>query len=114
MRHEPAYVQCCGETLSELVAPLLFRGQPLGVLNVESTHLDVFTQEHKEILAAIADVTAAALKRRELQRDTDLMKEVGEDLASAQGLRQTLDKAVSAITRTTLARLCYLYLRACF
>jgi GAF domain-containing protein len=111
VRQDSAYIECCKETRSEVVAPLLFRGQPLGVLNVESTRNDAFTQEHEEILAVIAELAAAALKRRELQRNTDLIKEVGRDLASAQDLRQTLDKAVAAITQTTLARLCYLYLR---
>lgn len=55
----PIYKQCFEGIKSELVFPLLHCGQVLGVINLESTKKDFFTQEHQVKLRICADFAAS-------------------------------------------------------
>lgn len=55
------YVPSTPGIRSELAYPLTFGGQVLGVLDVQSTAVDAFTERDRRILAAFADQCAIAL-----------------------------------------------------
>ena len=52
----PGHIFCDGDSLSELVVPLIKGGQMLGVLDLDSPKLARFDQEDKQGLEALAQV----------------------------------------------------------
>lgn len=67
---EPRYVPVEGasDTRSELAVPIIFREQVVGVLNVESTEPDDFSQADVATLQTIADQLAIAVHGAQLYR----------------------------------------------
>ena len=60
----PGHIACDGDTKSEIVCPLILRGDKeditLGVLDLDCLALNGFTEEDKIGLAKIADLVVAA------------------------------------------------------
>jgi GAF domain-containing protein len=83
------------ETHSEMALPLRARGQVIGVLDVQSTEREAFTQEDISVLQTLADQVALAIS------NARLFSEVQENLAAQQ-------RAYGALTgeawRTLLAQ----------
>lgn len=59
------------ETRSEMALPLRVRGEVLGVLDVQSTEPQAFTEEDVEVLQVMADQLAAAIDNARLFRALD-------------------------------------------
>jgi len=69
VRDDPRYVRFRHpeiEVRSELAVPLLCKDRLIGVVDVESTELDAFTEEHEHILSALAAHMAVALENARL------------------------------------------------
>lgn len=49
----PGHIACDGATRSELVLPLWVAGEVVGVLDLDSPHLDGFSEAEAQILAAV-------------------------------------------------------------
>lgn len=58
----PGHIFCDGDSLSELVVPLIQGGELLGVLDLDSPKLARFDQEDKKGLEALARVFLEALR----------------------------------------------------
>lgn len=54
------------EVRSELAVPLVTRGRLVGVLDLESVELDAFSEEHEQIITALASHIASALENARL------------------------------------------------
>ncbi|MCI0404030.1 MAG: SpoIIE family protein phosphatase [Acidobacteria bacterium] len=90
---DPRYVSC-GDSVdvrSELVVPLIFKDQLIGVIDLESTEYNAFLEEHEQMLAALASYISVALEnarlyekvRRDelrLERDLDTAREIQKGL----------------------------------
>lgn len=57
----PGHIFCDGDSLSELVVPLMSKGEMLGVLDLDSPKLARFDQEDRKGLEALAAVFLASL-----------------------------------------------------
>ena len=69
VRENPNYVRHRHpqiEVLSELAIPLLFKGKLIGVIDLESVELDAFTEEHEQMLSALASHIATAVENARL------------------------------------------------
>lgn len=66
VRADPRYVVAVPGTRSELVVPLIHNDRVVGVFDLESPHLDRFTQEHLAILAPLASQVAIAVENARL------------------------------------------------
>jgi len=65
------------ETHSEMALPLRVRGEVLGVLDVQSTQPEAFTEEDVEVLQVMADQLAAAIDNARLfQASEERMREI--------------------------------------
>jgi sigma-B regulation protein RsbU (phosphoserine phosphatase) len=87
VRDDPNYVRVRHtdvEIRSELAVPLLFQDRLVGVLDLESTELDAFTQEHEKVLTMLASHVAIALENARLY---------GRVLAEEQRLEHDLETA---------------------
>lgn len=58
----PGHIFCDGDSLSELVVPLIKDGKVLGVLDLDSPKLARFDQEDKQGLEALAQLFLQSLK----------------------------------------------------
>ncbi len=90
---DPRYVSCGDsvEVKSELVVPLVFKDRLLGVLDLESTEYNSFTEQHEQMLAALASYISVALENARLyekvrkdelrlERDLDTAREIQKGL----------------------------------
>jgi len=73
---------------SELLAPMLFRGEVIGVIAVENLRVDAYTQTNLELLSGLANVAAVAVENAHLQ----------------EGLRKTLEDTIRVVGLTTEMR----------
>lgn len=62
-RKEAAYVHARRDMLSELAVPVILDNQTVGVLNVESTKLDGFDREDRQLLGTLASQVSSCLDR---------------------------------------------------
>jgi sigma-B regulation protein RsbU (phosphoserine phosphatase) len=90
---DPRYVRCEHETdvRSELVVPLVFKDRLVGVIEVESTEYNAFTEQHEQMLATLASYIAIALENARLYeklRHDELRLET--DLATARDIQKRL------------------------
>ena len=84
-------------------APILARGQLVGVLNVDSATPGFFRQEHAEQLAAFAAQAAIAIENTQLVEETSrradqlaTLNRIGLAISSALDLDEVLERPVRA------------------
>jgi len=76
---------------SELLAPMLLRGEVIGVIGVESNQVDAYDSRNLDLLSGLANVAAVAIENARLQR----------------GLRKTLEETIHVVGLTTEMRDAY-------
>lgn len=92
---------------SELCVPLLVDNQVVGVLDVQSDHLNTFTDEDRMLFEAVADNIAAAIHNADLysseqwrRRIADSLREVAGLLSANVGVEQVLDAILAELNHT--------------
>jgi len=73
---------------SELLAPMLFKGEVIGVIAVESLRVDAYAQTDLDLLSGLANVAAVAVENAHLQ----------------EGLKKTLKDTIRVVGLTTEMR----------
>ncbi|HEX4998948.1 MAG TPA: GAF domain-containing SpoIIE family protein phosphatase [Terriglobia bacterium] len=63
---DPRYIPVHEETRSEMVVPLTYKGRVIGVVDLESTEVEYFTEYHQQLLMTLASRIASALVNAEL------------------------------------------------
>ena len=63
---DPRYINVHAETRSELAVPLKHKGKVIGVVDLESTQEDYFTEYHERLLTTLASRISAALVNAQL------------------------------------------------
>jgi phosphoserine phosphatase RsbU/P len=103
---DPRYINAIESVRSELAVPLMLRGKCVGVLDIQSRHLDYFTPEQQSILTLLASRLAVAIEnarlfeRVRLQADTLLLlNEVGRETSSTLEVEELLRRAAEQIKR---------------
>ncbi len=66
VRNDPRYINAIDAVRSELAVPLMFHGEVIGVLDLQSQQLDYFTHEQQEILTLLASRLAVAIENARL------------------------------------------------
>lgn len=82
-------------TRSAILAPMLFRGQTTGVMQVQSKQPADYSEEDVELLCLLANMSAVAIENARL---------LGDLVHANTRLRRTLDEALNAIAMTTEIR----------
>ncbi len=62
VRSDDRYVEASGTVRSELAVPIKTGNEIVGVLNVDSDHVDAYTDEHQQYLEALADLAASRIR----------------------------------------------------
>jgi phosphoserine phosphatase RsbU/P len=100
------YIAGIENVRSELAVPLILQGKCIGVLDVQSRHLDYFTPEQQSILTLLAGRLATAIENARLyqkertQAETLLLlNEVGRETSSILDVEELLRRAAEQIKR---------------
>ena len=87
VRKDPRYVNASPETRSELATPLIYKGNVIGVLDLEHTRVNYFNEEHQRTLTTLAAQLAISIanarlyqriseEEQRMERDLDMAREV--------------------------------------
>jgi sigma-B regulation protein RsbU (phosphoserine phosphatase) len=106
VREDPRYINIIDSVRSELVVPLIVKGQSIGVLDIQSTHVDYFTREQQSIMTLMASRLAIAIENARLfervrtQADTLLiLNEVAREANSILSVEELLRHAAELVKR---------------
>ena len=85
------YINVHSETVSEMVIPLVSKGQVIGVLDLESRKKDYFTDYHQRLLMTLASRISSALVNAELyEKVVADEKRLDDELAIAREIQRQL------------------------
>jgi sigma-B regulation protein RsbU (phosphoserine phosphatase) len=91
VRRDPRYFQLNPETQSELVVPLVYKGQVIGVLDLEHIKRDYFTEEHARMMKTLAAQVAIALENARLYEKIEKQEQrLEKDMSLARELQYRL------------------------
>ncbi len=87
VRKDPRYVVENPETRSELSVPLIYKGKVIGVLDLEHTRVNYFTDDHQRTLSTLAAQVAISIanarlyqriheEEQRMERDLEMAREV--------------------------------------
>ncbi|MDE1176303.1 MAG: GAF domain-containing protein [Edaphobacter sp.] len=87
VRKDPRYVNANPETRSELAVPLIYKGNVIGVIDLEHTRLNYFNEDHQRTLSTLAAQVAISIanarlyqriheEEQRLERDLDMARRV--------------------------------------
>ncbi len=103
---DPRYINAIDSVRSELAVPLMLRGKCVGVLDIQSRHLDYFTRDQQNILTLLASRLTVAIENARLfekvrtQADTLLLlSEVGRETGSILEVEELLRRAAEQTKR---------------
>jgi len=106
VREDPRYINIIDSVRSELVVPLMVKGQAIGVLDIQSTQVDYFTRDQQSVLTLMASRLAIAIENARLfekvssQADTLLvLNEVGREANSILVVEELLRRAAELVKR---------------
>ncbi|HEX6789841.1 MAG TPA: SpoIIE family protein phosphatase [Candidatus Krumholzibacteria bacterium] len=88
VRVHPQYANVRGRTRSEMVAPMILRGQVLGAFNLESDRLDAYAEDDLRLLEAFAAEAALAIDRAQLFEERRVKLEMEEELRVARTVQE--------------------------
>jgi len=105
------YIQVSANTRSELALPLIFRNDMLGVLNVESEHLNAYNDNDEEMLGTLAGSLAAIIAnarlvdqiRKQAERER-LLHEISSKIRRSTDIQTILSTTIHELRRVTGAR----------
>lgn len=100
------YISAIESVRSELAVPLIVRGKCVGVLDIQSRHLDYFTRDQQNILTLLGSRLAIAIENARLfetvkeQADTLLLlSEVGRETSAILDVEELLRRAAEQTKR---------------
>src|SRR5438128_7268134 len=103
---DPRYINAIDSVRSELAVPLMLQGKCVGVLDIQSRHLDYFTKDQQNILTLLASRLAVAIENARLfqkvraQADTLLLlSEVGRETSAILEVEELLRRAAEQTKR---------------
>src|SRR6204780_2324153 len=106
VREDPRYINIIDSVRSEMVVPLMVKGQAIGVLDIQSTQVDYFTRDQQSVLTLMASRLAIAIENARLfervrsQADTLLvLNEVGREANSILAVEELLRRAAELVKR---------------
>lgn len=105
------YIQVSGDTRSELAIPLVYRGELLGVLNVESEQVGAYTENDEEMLGTLGGSLAAIIAnarlleqiRRQVDRER-LLYEITSRIRRSTDTRTIMETTASELSKALGAR----------
>lgn len=115
VKAEAQYYEAIPAIQSELVLPLIARGEAIGVLNLESPHLDAFDERARRLLQVFADRAALVISNALLHEKTSryaqqmtLLNEIIQISLSHTRFDEMLSAIVERVAALVSADGCYI------
>jgi sigma-B regulation protein RsbU (phosphoserine phosphatase) len=109
VRSDPRYLNAVDAVRSELAVPMLARGRLVGVIDMQSTREDAYTEEDRALLQLIAARVAGAIDNARLYRRVErqnrtlrTLARLSQEFSSILDLDELLAK-IGAMVRTLVA-----------
>jgi sigma-B regulation protein RsbU (phosphoserine phosphatase) len=103
---DPRYINAIDSVRSELAVPLIFRGKSVGVLDIQSRHLDYFTKDQQTILGLLANRLAVAIENARLFQQVRtqaeallVLNEVSREISSILDVEELLRRTAELVKR---------------
>src|SRR5262250_1043068 len=100
------YINAIDSVRSELAVPLMIQGSCIGVLDIQSNHLDYFTRDQQSILTMLASRLAVAIENARLFERANaqantllLLNEVSREMSSILDVEELLRRAAEQVKR---------------
>lgn len=91
VRKEPRYLAVNPETRSELAVPLIYKGQIIGVIDLEHTRVNYYNEDHQRTLSTLAAQVAISIANARLyQRIHEEEQRMERDLEMARQVQLRL------------------------
>jgi len=91
VKKDPRYIESNPETRSELAAPLIYKDKVIGVLDLEHTRKNFFTEDHQRTITTLAAQIAIAIENARLYEQIARQEgRLEKDLAMARELQMRL------------------------
>lgn len=91
VRNDPRYYKINEETRSELTVPLIYKSKVIGVLDIEHTRANYFTEDHVRALTTLAAQIAISIENAQLyQRVSEQEQSLEHDLRMASEVQLRL------------------------
>ncbi len=95
VRKDPRYVEANPEVRSELAVPLVYKGEIIGVLDLEHTRVNYYNEDHQRTLSTLASQVAISIanarlyqriheEEQRMERDLEMARQVQLRLLPAQ------------------------------
>jgi GAF domain-containing protein/two-component sensor histidine kinase len=111
VRLESRYFASTPRTRSELAVPLVVGDQFIGVMNVESLHVNRFTQDDERLLLALAGQLAIIIEKARLHRETQqrldevtALYSFAQQLSTSLDMKQVVDSIVHSLKQVLRCR----------
>ncbi len=106
VRHSKNYIQSIETVRSELAIPLIMMNRVIGVIDIEASQPNSFTEEHKRLLTLIGSRIAISIENARLYtrvsrqaRTLTVLNEVSRELTSILNLDELLKRIGELVTR---------------
>lgn len=104
VRTEPKYLNALDAVRTELAAPMLIRGKLVGIIDLQSTTVDSFTEQDRALLALIASRVGAAIDNARLYRRVErqnrtlrVLAHLSQEFSSILDLDELLTKVAVTV-----------------
>lgn len=104
VRTEPRYLNALDAVRTELAVPMLARGKLVGVIDVQSTRLNAYTEQDRSLLQLIATRVAVSIDNARLYRRVErqnrtlrTLAHLSQEFSSILVLNELLDRIAKAI-----------------
>ncbi len=117
VRADPRYVSVRRDVRSELAVPLLVEGALIGVLNVDSTHKNAFSNDDEELLMALANQAAQVIHNSWLYeavaynaRKLEALFRIAQSIISSLNVEEILQRVTIDACELMQTKICSLML----
>jgi len=104
VRQDPRYLNTVDAVRSEMAAPMVARGKLVGVLDVQSTQLDAWTERQRALLMLIASRAAVSIDNARLYRRVErtnrtlrTLAHLSQEFSSILALDELLDRIAKTV-----------------
>ena len=101
VRQDPRYVEVMPGIRSELCVPLISRGRAIGILNIETSQPNAYSQKDEDLLTALASSAAIAFENARLFQEQTRRSNLIETLAEIANEIATTRDVIPALQKTT-------------
>jgi diguanylate cyclase (GGDEF)-like protein len=102
VRQDPDYIEGNPRSVSELVVPIRFRGEALGLINLESASRSAFSPANQVAVQALADQAAGAIRlaltKQRLLHVNEQARQVAEQLAATNRRLETANRKLQQMS----------------